>query len=123
MGKKLRLSAVLGALLAVTLFLGGCAFSGSQKAPGMQRLIESARTNTDHVELAAYFEQEANTLQAKANEHEQMALAYGAPSPNGRFQRNDFIRHCNYLASKYREAAGENLALAKLHRRIAEQAQ
>ena len=88
---NLRLFAAMGALFVLSLSVGGCALNGSQTPPALQQMIESARTNTDHVALAAYFEQEANTLQAKANEHEQMALAYGAPSPNGRFQRNDFI--------------------------------
>ena len=85
-------------------------------------MIESARTNADHVQLAEYFDQEAKTLQTKAKQHEQMALAYGSPTAYARLQ-NDFIRHCNYLASRYRDAAEETLALAKLHCRLAEQAQ
>lgn len=51
----------------------------------------------------------------------QMALAYGPPTGYARLE-NDLARHCTYLASRYREAA-ENLALAKLHRRIAVESQ
>ena len=122
MNRKRWLNAFFGALLAVNLSLGGCVFSGDQKPPVLQQRIESARTKADHVELAEYFEQEAKTLQAKAKQHEQMALEYGPPTGYARLE-NDLARHCNYLASRYREAAEENLALAKLHRRIAAESQ
>ena len=44
--------------------------------------------------------------------------AYGPPAEYYRLE-NDFIRHCKYLASRYRDAADENLAVAKVHREAA----
>ena len=122
MNGKLWFNAVFNALLAASLLLGGCASIGVQKSPALQQKIESARTKADHEELAGYFEQEAKTLQAKAEQHQQVALAYGRPTEYARLE-NDFIRHCNYLAGRYREAAEANLALAQLHRGIAANAQ
>ena len=112
------MAGIFAALLAVNVSLSGCISSGSQKPARLQEKIEDARTNTDHEELARYYEQEVNTLQAKAKQHEQQTQAYGPPTGYARLE-NDLARHCNYLASKYRDAAEANLALAKLHRRMA----
>lgn len=112
------MAGVFAALLAVNLSLGGCISSGSQKPSRLQEKLEDARTKADHEELAGYYEQEANALQAKAKQHEQKAQAYGAPTGYARLE-NDLARHCNYLAGKYRDTAEANLALAKPHRRMA----
>jgi len=112
------MSGVFAALLAVDLSLGGCISSGSQKPARLQEKLEAARTKADHDELAGYYQQEANALQAKAKQHEQKAQAYGPPTGYARLE-NDLARHCNYLGSKYRDDAEASLALAKLHRRMA----
>lgn len=119
MNKNLWLrSGVFAALLAVNLSLSGCISSGSQKPARLQEKIEDARTKADHEELAGYYVRGANAMQAKAKQHEQKAQAYGPPTGYARLE-NDLARHCNYLASKYRDAVEANLALAKLHRRMA----
>lgn len=119
MNKNLWLrSGVFAALLAVNLSLSGCISSGSPKPARLQEKIEDARTKADHEKLAGYYEREANTLQAKAKQHAQRAQAYGPPTGYARLE-NDLARHCNYLASNYRDAAETNVELAKLHRRMA----
>ena len=121
MNKNLWLvSGVFAALLAVTLPLSGCISSGIQKPARLQEKLEAARTKADHDELAGYYEQEANALRAKAKQHEQKAKASGPPTGYARL-KDSFARHCNYLANKYRDDAEANLALAKLHRRMAEE--
>ena len=106
---------VFAALLAVNLSLGGCTTGGSQKPARLQEKLEDARTRAYHDELAGYYGQQANALQATAKQHEQKARAY---TGYARLE-NDLARHCNYLAGKYWDAAEANLALAKLHRRMA----
>ena len=119
MNKNLWLvSGVFAALLAVNLSLSGCISSGIQKPARLQEKIEDARTKADHEELAGYYEQEANALQAKAKQHEQKAKASGPPTGYARL-KDSFARHCYYLARKYRDDTEANLALAKLHRRMA----
>ena len=108
-------------LFVAGLSLAGCATEAVQKREALEQKIANARTRVNHEELAGYYEREATALQAKAKQHEQRAFAYGPPTDYARLQ-NDFIRHCHYLAGRYRDAAEANLALAKLHRRSAAEA-
>ena len=115
------MGAICGAALAFGLSLGGYAV-GSDEAPSspMVQKILGAKSKADQEALAAQYEQEARELQAKAQEHREMARAYdkaGYFGPGGKF---DLARHCNNLAKKYEDAAKESLALAKLHRGLAE---
>ena len=117
-GKSWVMAGISVLMLAASLSLGGCATIGGEHHAALQQKIADARTRADHEDLAGYYEQEARMLQAKAKQHELRAIAYGPPADYYRLE-NDFIRHCKYLASRYREAADENLALAKLHRQAA----
>jgi len=112
---------VYAVLFAAGLLLAGCATTAGQLRANLEQKIANARTRSDHVELAGYYEQEARLLEEKSKEHERRALAYGPPTQYARLQ-NDFLRHCNYLASRYRDAAQASLALAKLHRHAAAEA-
>ena len=117
-GQSWLVAGIPAALLGAILSLGGCASIGGEQHATLQQKTAAARTRADHEDLARYYEQEATVLQGKAQQHELRAIAYGPPSEYYRLE-NDFIRHCKYLASRYREAADENLALAKLHRQAA----
>ena len=118
MNRKFWLTAgIVAVLFAVNLSLGGCASSGGGQPAAMQQKVESARTKADHEDLAGYYEHEAKALQAKVIVHEQMVRSYswsGYSSTN-----TDFVRHCNLLVGKYRSAAEDNLALARMHRELA----
>ena len=105
---------------AVLLFVSACAPTGKM-AHDMDTMIQSATTKADHEALAMHYEQEAKALQAKAAEHRAMAQAY---AKSGAFVRtkSNLLQHCDTLASKYREAAEENLELAKQHRQLAGEA-
>lgn len=103
---------------AVLLSIGACAPAGKM-THDMDAMIQSATTKADHEALATHYEEEAKALQAKAAEHRAMAQAYS--KGGGYLQtKSNLLQHCDVLASKYQEAADENLALAKQHRRLAE---
>jgi hypothetical protein len=110
---------VAGVLIsgAVLLSMGACAPVGKM-THDMDAMIQSATTKADHEALAKHYEQEAKALQAKAAEHRAMAQAY-AKTPYVRI-KSSLPQHCDVLASKYQEAADENLELAKQHRQLAE---
>lgn len=112
---------VFAALLAVNLSLGGCTSGGSQKPPRLQEKIEDARTRADHEELAAYYEQEARSAQAKAQLHLDQAESYrrGAPFVYPRLTAPFLADHCVSIANKYKRVADENLKLAKSYRDLA----
>ena len=103
------------AALALGLSLGGYAVADEASSSPMVQKILGAKSKADAEALAAQYEQEARDLQAKAQEHREMAKAYktGYFGPGGKF---DLARHCSNLAKKYEEAAKEDLELAKLQR-------
>ena len=116
---RLMLGACAG-LLALSLSLGGYALSAGQESSLVQK-IESAKTRADHEALAAFYEQEAKTAQAKVEEHKQMAKAYG--KIGHLVEKHNMLQHCDRLVKNYQDAAQGNLALAKLHRELAAKAQ
>ncbi len=112
--------AFCGAVLALGLSFVGVSVSADQTTPSLsieQKIIE-AKSKADHEALATQYEKEAAELQAKAQDHKEMAKAYGKI---GFLEgKHDLVRHCNNLVQKYDDAAKENLALAKVHRSLAE---
>mgnify|MGYP001579773457 CR=1 FL=1 len=120
---------VLALVLAI-LTLGGCAAEGPVTPAGLGQKTEAARTRADHQEIAAVYEQQAGVDKAAAERHRNLARAYerrhaaGGPlfdntTSTLRSEKERLVAHCENLASKYRDAAETNLALAKLHRRMA----
>ena len=114
---------------AALLSMSACAPVGKM-THDMDTMIQSATTKADHEALATHYEQEAKALQAKAADHRSMAQAYAKRGDYLQTKSNlalgyvgtksSLVQHCDSLASKYQEAAGENLELAKLHRQLAE---
>ena len=107
------------AVLVVGLLtlVGACSPIGKM-THDMDKAILGASTKADHEALAAHYEQEAKALQAKAVEHDIMAASYSKPG-YAASPKADLPQHCRQLASRYREAARENLELARSHRELA----
>lgn len=104
---------------ALLLSVGVPLVTQSVETTDMERAIENAKSKADHETLAAHYEQEAKMLNDKAEEHRRMAKAYGALAHKA---ASTFGQHCEAIASKQEAVAQENLALAKLHRQLAEEA-
>lgn len=80
--------------------------------------IEAARTPADHEAIARAYDEEAATLERKAEAHAAMAKVYrggGAPKAHS----PSMTSHCERLVSQYRGAAKEARALASEHRAAA----
>ena len=101
---------------AVLASMEACAPVGKM-THDMDTVIQSATTKADHEALAAHYEQEAKALQDKATEHQKMARAYTGSVYTR--TKTSLAQHCGTLATKYQEAAKENLELAKQHRELA----
>jgi hypothetical protein len=87
-------------------------------------LIVSAKTPEDHMRLVAYFDQEADRMEADAKGHEELAGVY-RQSPNtfvpkgggpGIFRT---AKHCDSAAKSLREAAKSLRELAAEHEHMA----
>ncbi|MDT7040774.1 hypothetical protein [Candidatus Nitronereus thalassa] len=95
---------LVGAVL-VTILVGCATVSG----PPSQLVQQN-----DHAGLAAWYEQEAGNLRARAEEMRQMAKSYEQRMSKPK-QHSVLVQHCRNLSEKYSKAAEEAEALAKLH--------
>lgn len=113
-------------VLSILGVLAACSPTGQVSKPSMEHPMEqwvaSAKTRADHEALAAHYEQEAQMLQQKAEEHRKSAQTYSGSVYGGKLGAVA-ASHCLALARNYQRAAEENLELAKLHRQMAAEAQ
>ncbi len=104
--------------LAVGVLLVGCSSNGPKATPqSIVEKIETARTPTDHAELAAYYDAEAAKARASAASHREMAKTYGTQNLGGG-KGPAMGGHCADLARNFDAAADNFAALAKLHREL-----
>ena len=92
----------------------------------LKQLIAKGSTPEDHHRLAAYFTQKAETMDAEAVEHEDLAKEY-ANNPGIWAMKQPMsgktAAHCKYFAQAARKAAAEDRALAAAHEEMAKKAQ
>lgn len=128
--KRRFLSPPLAAgIFFAALVLGGCATERPIALQGLEQRIENARTEADHRDIAAVYEQQASTDKASAEKHRKFAEAYakswtqGVPWTRGAGNvpkgNPAMVKHCENLANLYEQAAKTNLELAAEHRRAA----
>jgi len=116
---------IVTTMSALMLLVSGCSekmtHHEGMHSNNMMSSVKNASSKSDHEQLAAQFEQEAEDLLKKAQRHEKLALEYEQTDNSKMLYGSDAARHCRNLAKKYREAAAESSALAKLHRQQAQQ--
>jgi hypothetical protein len=109
---KFQISSTVVGALALALVLVSAPVEGraaAQSGPQISRkeakeLMHHASAPEDYRKLSAYFEQEAQSLEARAREHEEEADHYAStpgiqpkvPYPGG------WVTHCRFLASEYK---------------------
>jgi hypothetical protein len=99
-------------------------YSGAQEAAkfDLEKAITGAKTPADHEAIASYYDREAATAKAKAEEHRRLAETYRTLAVSGRGQLQPMGMHCQQLAEIYESAAADNAALAMAHRQMAQEA-
>lgn len=112
-----RFMAMISAGAVAVLLSGGVMAAEPVVTPAQ---IAAATTPADHEAIAAAFDKEAASLEAKAREHEQMAKTYSSTGTKKGMDSASMHAHCAKLARKYGEAAAESRELAKLHRAMAQ---
>jgi hypothetical protein len=120
MKRRFRAMLVSACVLAE---LAGCA------AAPVQRLaqhdvaalpkLETARSRADHEEIAAWYERKAGSADRQGAAHLRMRDAY-AMADRG-YDNAAVVAHCRNLILRYQQSAQDNLTLARLHRRVAEE--
>ena len=111
-----RFVAMMSACAVAIMLSGGTSAAEPVVTPAQ---ISAATTPADHEAIAAAYDREAASLEAKAREHEHMARAYRSAVPKKGMDSAAMNAHCAKLAERYSEAAAENRELAKQHRAMA----
>jgi hypothetical protein len=128
MKSKMLVGTLSALILALAIPLVGAA---QNKAPrswttkDLKQAIATAKTAADHKNIALYYTNDAERLEAPAKEHVELAELY-RKSPNLHEQKHpmsaDTAAHCEWLAARYREMAQKDRDLAKLHEEMAKPA-
>jgi hypothetical protein len=113
--------------LASAFLLTGASRAKAADAPQisndqLKELVASAKTPEDHRKLAAYYRAEADSLEAEAKEHEDLAGAYRKrtdPVAEKHAMSGKTAGHCDYFAKSVREAAKADRQLAAEHELMA----
>lgn len=121
------------ALTAITVILGVVGMLAQTNPAATARLtkkevktlVATAKTPEDHMKLARHFRQEADTLEAQAKEHDDLALEY-RKNPSAMSMKMPMsprsAEHCEYFAKSAREAAKAARELATSHEQMAKEA-
>lgn len=86
-------------------------------------LIATAKTPTDHLRLAQYYEAQAKYYLAQSSLHQEMAAAYRKNPPiSGKYSINS-ANHCDFFAQSFKEDATKMQELANMHEQMAKDAE
>lgn len=85
----------------------------------MGQAIHNPKTKADHEALAQHYEDVAQEMQKKVEEHKEILNQYErAPWQFGRQVATGYGVHCKNLIQIYSQAVDENLEMAKMHRQM-----
>ena len=87
-------------------------------------LITSARTPSEHLRIARYYEAKAQEYLAQSRDHEEQAEAYkrNPVTSNSKFAAGT-VDHCEYFAQTYKDMAAKMQDLAQMHEQMARDAE
>ena len=121
-------------ILSLALAMGFAAFA---QAPATQQhkveklsnqqllaLITAARTPSEHLRIARYYEATAQEYLAQSRDHEEQAEAYkrNPVTSNSKFAAGT-VDHCEYFAQTYKDMAAKMQDLAQMHEQMARDAE
>jgi hypothetical protein len=102
--------------------LSSCAQMDRYHPMDMTQAVQSAKTRTDHETLARHYENMAQTMQEKMQEHKKLLEQYEAQSDRYGRDAEDLKGHAQALIRFYEKAAEENMRMAALHRKMGAEA-
>ena len=84
----------------------------------MSQAVQNAETKADHEALAKHYDEEANEMQLKVDEHKKLLSQYESKAYLYGRQAQDLKTHCYSLINSYEKAVEENRKMAELHRQM-----
>lgn len=121
MNVNLTFSRRVASAFLLSMILAGCASGPTSPPSDLLQRIESARTQTDHEGLAAYYDREASAARANAAAHRKMATSYQGMIGGGRGVAS-MPAHCNAIVRSQEAIAAEYEGMAVAHRQMGQQA-
>jgi hypothetical protein len=110
--------------LLITLLLAfGLLAACAEKNPhpmDMSQAVQSAASKADHEALAEHYDEAANEMQLKVDEHKKLLDQYQSHSYLYGRQAEDLKAHCQELINVYEKAVIANKKMAEMHRNMAQ---
>jgi endonuclease III len=105
--------------LTVTLGLLSACSEMNPHPMDMSQAVQSAETKADHEALAKHYDETAEEMQLKVDEHKKLLGQYESKSYLYGRQAEDFKAHCQRLITSYENAVDANRKMAEMHRGMA----
>jgi ABC-type Fe3+-citrate transport system substrate-binding protein len=109
-------------LLITMLLAAGLVSACSEMNPhpmDMSQAVQSAASKADHEALAKHYEDAANEMQVKVDEHKKLLAEYQLKSYLYGRQAEDLKAHCLELITIYEKAVVSNRKMAEMHQAVA----
>lgn len=107
------------AVLAILGSLVSCAHLNPHPMDMTSAIRRNAKTSADHEALAKHYDDSAQEMRLKAQEHKQRLEEYEKHSYLYGKRAQDLKAHCQSLIISYEQAAKSNKAMADIHREMA----
>ena len=110
-------------LLITLLLCLGLLYACSEMNPhpmDMVQAVQSAETKADHEALAKHYDEAADEMQLKVDEHKKLLSQYESKAYLYGRQAEDFKAHCQRLVTSYENAVDANRKMAEMHRGMAQ---
>lgn len=86
----------------------------------MSQAVLNAETKADHQALAKHYDEAAEEMQLKVDEHKKILSQYESKAYLYGRQAEDLKAHCNSLINSYEKAVTANRKMAEMHRGMAQ---
>ena len=84
----------------------------------MSQAVQNAESKADHEALAKHYDEEANEMQLKVDEHKKLLSQYESKSYLYGRQAQSFKDHCQWLINAYEKTVVSNREMAEMHRQM-----
>jgi len=84
----------------------------------MSQAVQSATSKADHEALAKHYDEAADEMQLKVDEHKKLLSQYESKAYLYGRQAEDLKAHCQELITVYEKAVAANRKMAAIHRQM-----
>ena len=108
-------------LLIILILAVGIVSACSEMNPhpmDMSLAVQSASSKADHEALAKHYDEAADEMQLKVDEHKKLLSQYESHGYLYGRQAEDLKAHCQQLINIYEKAVIENRKMAEMHRQM-----